>query len=150
MAYECDERVDRNVGVLEIIQPNVADTQVANNLRCLERPATRDFYKVPKESVAEKGLGKSDPDVGVTYVLSDEGVTHGIESDLQEFAVKAITRGIDAIGEVTARVRAEDGRVYVGRGSDTDIIVSSAKAYLNAINRMIDASRTQRAHVRHS
>ncbi len=71
-----------------------------------------------------------------------------VHGDLQEFAVKAVTRGIDAIGEVTARVRAEDGRVYVGRGSDTDIIVSSAKAYLNAINRMIDASRTQRAHVR--
>ena len=71
-----------------------------------------------------------------------------VHGDLQEFAVKAVTRGIDAIGEVTARVRAEDGKVYVGRGSDTDIIVSSAKAYLNAINRMIDASRTQRAHVR--
>ena len=67
----------------------------------------------------------------------------GIESDLQEFAVKAITRGIDAIGEVTVRITAPDGRVYNGRGSDNDIIVSSAKAYINAINRMIQASRAR-------
>lgn len=60
---------------------------------------------------------------------------------LEEFSVKAITRGIDAIGEVTARVTAEDGRSFTGRGADNDIIVSSAKAYVNALNRMIETSR---------
>lgn len=67
----------------------------------------------------------------------------GIESDLQEFAVKAITRGIDAIGEVTVRIAAQDGRIYNGRGADNDIVVSSAKAYVNAINRMIQATRSR-------
>lgn len=66
-----------------------------------------------------------------------------VHGDLQEFAVKAITRGIDAIGEVVVRVQADDGRVYTGRGSDTDIIVSSAKAYVNAINRMIQMTRSR-------
>jgi len=42
-------------------------------------------------------------------------------------------------------VAAEDGRVFTGRGSDTDIIVSSAKAYVNAINRMINTARANRA-----
>ena len=64
-----------------------------------------------------------------------------VPCDLAEFSVKAITRGIDAIGEVTVRVTASDGRSFTGRGSDNDIIVSSAKAYVNAINRMIEASR---------
>ena len=60
-----------------------------------------------------------------------------IENDLSEFSVQSVTRGIDALGEVTVRVTAADGSVYTGRGSDGDIIVSSAKAYLNALNRLI-------------
>ena len=57
---------------------------------------------------------------------------------LTEFRVDAVTEGIDAIGDVTIRVEA-DGSAYVGRGSDTDIIVASAKAYMNALNRLITA-----------
>ena len=53
-----------------------------------------------------------------------------------------VTRGIDALGEVTVRIQAEDGRVFTGRGSDNDIVVSSAKAYVNAINRMIQTQRS--------
>ena len=60
-----------------------------------------------------------------------------VENDLSEFAIKAVTRGIDALGEVTVRVTAGDGQVYTGRGSDGDIVVSSTKAYINALNRLI-------------
>lgn len=68
-----------------------------------------------------------------------------VANDLAEFSVKAITRGIDALGEVTVRVTAENGSVYIGRGSDGDIIVSSTKAYLNALNRLIsEQSKTQK------
>ena len=41
------------------------------------------------------------------------------------------------------RVQAKDGKVYTGRGADNDIIVSSAKAYVNAINRMIQTARSK-------
>ena len=87
--------------------------------------------------VSATGTGPID----AAYKAIDKVV--GITSDLQEFAVKAITRGIDAIGEVTVRITAEDGRVYNGRGADNDIIVSAAKAYVNAVNRMIDAQRSR-------
>ena len=60
-----------------------------------------------------------------------------IDNDLTEFAVQSVTRGIDALGEVTIRVTDPEGQVYTGRGADGDIIVSSAKAYLNALNRLI-------------
>jgi 2-isopropylmalate synthase len=50
--------------------------------------------------------------------------------------VDAITSGIDALGDVTIRIE-KDGQAYVGRGSDTDIIVASAKAYMNALNRLL-------------
>ena len=55
---------------------------------------------------------------------------------LTEFRVEAVTEGIDALGDVTIRVE-KDGQVYVGRGSDTDIIVASSKAYMNALNRLL-------------
>lgn len=79
--------------------------------------------------------------VDAAYKAVDEVVA--VHGDLAEFSVKAITRGIDAIGEVTVRITAEDGKVYTGRGADNDIIVSSAKAYVNAINRMIQTARSK-------
>lgn len=60
-----------------------------------------------------------------------------VENDLTEFRVEAVTRGIDALGEVTIRVTSPDGRVFTGRGAHSDIIVASAKAYTNALNRLL-------------
>jgi 2-isopropylmalate synthase len=60
----------------------------------------------------------------------------GVPNRLIEYIVNAVTEGIDAQGEVTVRIEA-DGRTFVGRAADTDIIVSSAKALLNALNRAI-------------
>ncbi len=62
-----------------------------------------------------------------------------VPNDLSEFSVQAVTRGIDALGEVTIRVTAADGRVFTGRGAHSDIIVASAKAYTNALNRLLAA-----------
>jgi 2-isopropylmalate synthase len=61
-----------------------------------------------------------------------------VPNELTEFTVKSVTEGIDAIGEVMIRIES-DGVAYTGRGADTDIIVSSAKAYINALNRLIAA-----------
>lgn len=68
-----------------------------------------------------------------------------VESELSEFSVKAVTSGIDALGEVSVRVKAANGEVFTGRGSDGDIIVSSTKAYINALNRLLAASRAKAA-----
>ena len=54
---------------------------------------------------------------------------------LLSFAVNAITGGTDAQGQVTVRLE-EKGIVVLGKGSDPDIITASAKAYLNALNRL--------------
>ncbi len=64
-----------------------------------------------------------------------------VDNDLAEFSVKAISRGIDALGEVAVRVTSADGKVFTGRGSDGDIVVASTKAYLNALNRLLAAER---------
>ena len=57
--------------------------------------------------------------------------------NLTEYSVNAVTKGIDSLGEVTIRISDDLGQIFSGRGSDSDIVVSSAKAYVNAINRMI-------------
>ncbi|NES66389.1 MAG: 2-isopropylmalate synthase [Okeania sp. SIO2D1] len=61
-----------------------------------------------------------------------------VPNDLIEFSVQSVTAGIDAIGEVTIRLRHE-GRVYSGHAANTDIIVASAQAYINALNRLYAA-----------
>ncbi|MDO8687077.1 MAG: alpha-isopropylmalate synthase regulatory domain-containing protein, partial [Dehalococcoidales bacterium] len=64
----------------------------------------------------------------------------GVPNVLTEFSVKSVTEGIDAIGEVLIRIESE-GVTYTGRGADTDIIVASAKAYINALNRLLSAKK---------
>ncbi|MBK9623833.1 MAG: 2-isopropylmalate synthase [Rhodocyclaceae bacterium] len=56
-------------------------------------------------------------------------------SELLLYSVNAITTGTDAQGEVTVRLM-HDGRIVNGQGADTDIIAASAKAYLNALNKL--------------
>ncbi len=73
----------------------------------------------------------------------------GISPELTEFSVTSVTEGIDAQGEVTIRIEDEEHRTYTGRSADTDIIVASARAYMNALNRMIIVNRRSegtRAH----
>ncbi len=79
---------------------------------------------------------------------------------LTEFLVQAVTEGIDANGDVTIRVAVPDSRGYKhtaqgrprrrlfsGRGIDTDIVVASAKAYLQALNKLIAAGNEDSAAV---
>lgn len=58
-----------------------------------------------------------------------------VPNELIEFSVQSVTKGIDAMGEVTIRLRHNE-RVYAGHAANTDIIVASAQAYVNALNRL--------------
>ncbi|WP_017315896.1 2-isopropylmalate synthase [Mastigocladopsis repens] len=65
-----------------------------------------------------------------------------VSNQLIEFSVQSVTAGIDAIGEVTIRLKYED-RVFSGHAANTDIIVASAQAYVNALNRLYAALQNQ-------
>jgi 2-isopropylmalate synthase len=82
----------------------------------------------------------------------------GVSNTLTEFSVKAVTEGIDAVGEVTIRIQPHNGqddqafnpqtgqpfsRTFSGHGASTDIIVASARAYLSALNKMLAAREEQ-------
>lgn len=64
----------------------------------------------------------------------------GSGADLLLYSVNNVTEGTDSQGEVTVRL-AKEGRIVNGMGSDTDIVVASAKAYLNALNKLAARSR---------
>lgn len=55
---------------------------------------------------------------------------------LLDYIVHAVTAGTDALGEVTVRIK-KDLRIYTGHGANTDVLVASAEAYLNAINKFL-------------
>jgi len=59
---------------------------------------------------------------------------------LEDYGIQSVTSGKDALGEVTVKLSA-DGNVEHGRAASTDIIEASARAYLNAINRLLHARR---------
>ena len=63
--------------------------------------------------------------------------------NLQLYSVNAITTGTDSQGEVTVRVE-KDGRIVNGQGADTDIVIASAKSYINALNKI--TSHSGRTH----
>jgi len=56
-------------------------------------------------------------------------------AELLLYSVNAVTQGTESQGEVTVRL-AKGGRIVNGVGADTDIIVASAKAYVNALNKL--------------
>ncbi|MGG6294039.1 2-isopropylmalate synthase [Leptolyngbya sp. AN02str] len=72
-----------------------------------------------------------------------------IPNQLIEFSVQSVTAGIDAIGEVTIRLKHGD-HIFSGHGANTDIIVASAQAYMNALNRLYASLQTGRSlHPQH-
>ena len=60
----------------------------------------------------------------------------GQKPELENYSMRAITGGKEAMGEATVRIKDANGRTYIGRGASTDIVEASAKAYLDAINRI--------------
>ena len=87
-----------------------------------------------EKSHAGFGVGPID---AVFNVIAD---MVGRQPELEQYSVNAITGGTDAMGEVTVRI-AEKGFSAIGRGAHPDIIVASAKAYVNALNHLVQAEK---------
>jgi 2-isopropylmalate synthase len=64
-------------------------------------------------------------------------------TELQLYSVNNITSGTDSQGEVNVRLE-KGGRIVSGQGADTDIVIASVKAYINALNKILDP--VERAH----
>lgn len=91
-----------------------------------------------KEVMAESSGGGP---VDATFKAIEKIAKSGAE--LQLYSVNNITSGTDAQGEVTVRL-AKGGRIVNGQGADIDIVIASAKAYINGLNKL--HSKLERAH----
>ena len=104
-----------------------------------EIPTATVILKKSEESILETATGTGPVDA----VCAAINKVVDVPLVLTEYNVGAVTEGIDAQGSVTIRIKKDD-REYVGRGSDTDILVASAKAYLHAINRLLAMGEVER------
>ncbi|HET7343217.1 MAG TPA: 2-isopropylmalate synthase [Methylomirabilota bacterium] len=84
------------------------------------------------QSFQDSGVGDGPVDAVLAAI---EAIT-GTKGRLQDYAIRAATSGKDALGEVAVKVDF-DGTLVSGKGSSTDVIEASARAYLSALNRML-------------
>ncbi len=68
-----------------------------------------------------------------------------VPNNLIEYSVQSVTAGIDALGEVTIRLKHPDVGTFSGHSANTDVIVASARAYLNALNKLYFALQSPNA-----
>ena len=127
-----------------------------------ELPAAQEVYKlvyvhtssgsdtVPTATIRLQKEGKTlqdaaggDGPVDACYKTIDRMT--GVSPELVDYAIRSVTKGKDALGEVAVKLRSH-GIDVTGRGTSTDIIEASAKAYVNAINKLISSS-TRRAYL---
>jgi 2-isopropylmalate synthase len=102
----------------------------------IDRPTAS--VKLERDGETFEGSGDGNGPVEAVCRAIDDAT--GLKGILEDFSVHAVTRGKDAIAQ--ARIRVVLGKdEAIGRGADVDTMVASAKAYLNAINKLIVASR---------
>lgn len=90
---------------------------------------------ITKDGQAHQAAACGDGPVDAAYEAIR--LATGQSPKLDNYNIRAITGGKEALGEATVRIENEAGRTFVGRGVSTDIIEASAKAYVDAINRML-------------
>jgi 2-isopropylmalate synthase len=90
--------------------------------------------KIKSKEGIKEAQAEGDGPVDAAYEAIREAT--GFSPKLESYSIRAVTGGKEALGEATVKIRT-DGRIYIGRGISTDIIEASAKAYVDAINRMV-------------
>jgi 2-isopropylmalate synthase len=95
-------------------------------------PSATVRLKKDAEVFQDSGVG----DGPVDAVLNAIDAITGLKGRLQDYQLRSVTSGKDALGEVSVRVDF-DGTVVPGKGSSTDVIEASARAYVNALNRLV-------------
>jgi 2-isopropylmalate synthase len=106
------------------------------------RPTATITLRLPNgEEVSDAAIGTGPVDA----IYKAINRIANVPNQLIEYSVQSVTAGIDAIGEVTIRLK-DENRVFSGHAANTDIIVASAQAYVNALNRLYSSMHSQRKH----
>jgi len=102
-------------------------------------PSATVRLKKDNEVFQDSGVG----DGPVDAVLNAIDAITGLKGRLQDYQIRAVTSGKDALGEVAVKVDF-DGTVVPGKASSTDVVEASARAYLNALNRLVQPAHGQK------
>ena len=126
--------------IIAIVDDAVIRTNDIINLEKLEVLCGTE-HQPPKASMTlnvdgEKKLAEMTGDGPVDAIFKGIKQLTGMEPHLQLYQVHAVTQGTDAQAEVTVRLE-EDGKTVNGQGADTDTMVASARAYINALNKLL-------------
>jgi 2-isopropylmalate synthase len=131
-----------------IVQETVLRTDAPERYRLLRlfvqsgtetQPTAEVEMQIDGRRATERGAGDGPVDAAFKTIARITGTG----SRLLKYSVNAITGGTDAQGEVSVRIE-EHGAIVVGQGAHTDIIVASALAYINALNRLERRARAAR------
>ncbi|HWP77751.1 MAG TPA: 2-isopropylmalate synthase [Methylomirabilota bacterium] len=95
-------------------------------------PSATVRLKKEEQVFQDSGVG----DGPVDAVLNAIDAITGVKGRLQDYQLRAVTSGKDALGEVSVKVDF-DGTLVFGKGTSTDVIEASARAYINAVNRLV-------------
>jgi 2-isopropylmalate synthase len=104
-------------------------------------PTAKVALKMPS---GEESVGESGGDGPVDAIFGAIGAATGVEADLRQYTVSAVTEGDDALGEVTVVLRAH-GRLASGQGVATDILEASARAYVRALSNALEGAAVREA-----
>lgn len=96
--------------------------------------APKATIEISSQEKIKKASSSGDGPVDACYKAIEKIVK--VKAELLDYSIQSVTHGKDALGEVTVKVRIK-GKKYIGHGASTDILEASAKAYLNAINKML-------------
>jgi 2-isopropylmalate synthase len=94
--------------------------------------------KLLKANKIYKATADGDGPVDAAYKSIDK-IT-GVKVKLLDYSLKSVTSGKDALGEVTLKAE-KDKKIIFGKGTSTDVIEASVKAYLNVINKLLSVSK---------
>jgi len=133
--------IDENLATAEDRVKVVALTVIAGTMGPQSATLTLDI-EGQHRTVQATGNGPVD----ATFNAIQQLIPH--EAKLELYQVHAVTEGTDAQAEVSVRLAGSDGRLCTGRAADPDTLVSSAKAYIVALNKLTHARGAARGAVR--
>ncbi len=90
--------------------------------------------KLWKNDTLMEGISTGDGPIDAAFLAIEQITGHHYELD--EFQIQAVTEGREAMGETIVKLR-DEGKIFSGRGISTDIIGSSIRAYVNALNKIV-------------
>ncbi len=118
----------------EVVRDNQSVKFVSLEVMCGSKQPPKAELELEIEGKLGKVAATGDGPVDAIFAAIRQLFPH--EAKLQLFQVQAVTEGTDAQAEVTVRLE-EEGKTVNGQGADTDTLVASARAYVNALNKLV-------------